>query len=72
MRDRKSDKHRKIHPAPPGHDVHHKDGHKDNNDPMNLNDKPHAAHSKETAGEGKVLRRLKRALTMPARKERLY
>jgi hypothetical protein len=71
MRDRKSDKHRKIHPAPPGHDVHHKDGNKDNNDPMNLEDMPHAQHSKRTAGE-RHLRKLQRALNMPARKEKLY
>ena len=71
MRDRKSDAHRKVHPAPPGHDVHHKDGNKENNDPMNLEDKPHAEHSKQT-GREHHLRKLQRALSMPARKERLY
>jgi len=72
MRDRKSDKHRKVHPAPPGHDVHHKDDNKENNDPMNLEDKPHAEHSKQTARERGTLKRLRRALSMPARKEKLY
>lgn len=71
MRDRKSDNHRKVHPAPPGNDVHHKDGNKDNNDPMNLDDKPHAEHSKQTVKE-RGLRKLQHALTMPARKEKLY
>lgn len=71
MRDRKSDQHRVIHPAPPGNDVHHKDGNKDNMDPMNLEDKPHAAHSAQTQKE-KGLRKLQRALSMPARKEKLY
>ena len=72
MRDRKNDNHRKVHPAPPGHDVHHADGNKDNNDPMNLSDMPHAAHSKVTARTPATLRKLQRALSMPARKEKLY
>jgi hypothetical protein len=72
MRDRKSDAHRTVHPAPPGHDVHHKDDNKENNDPMNLVHLPHAAHSKITGHEKGTLKRLRRALSMPARKERLY
>jgi hypothetical protein len=72
MRDRKSDAHRKIANARPGEDVHHTDSNKENNAPGNLEKLSHSAHSKKTAGEPRVLRRLKRALTMPARKERLY
>ena len=72
MRDRKSDTHRKVANAQPGEDVHHVDGNKDNNAPINLEKKSHRAHSKQTASEPRVIRRLKRALTMPARKEKLY
>jgi len=72
MRDRKSDRHRKVANARPGEDVHHVDGNKDNNDPINLEKMSHAAHSKRTANEPSSVRRLKRALTMPARKEKLY
>ena len=72
MRDRKSDKHRKIANARPGEDVHHIDGNKENNAQGNLEKKSHSAHSKQTAGEAPRLRALKRTLTMPARKEKLY
>ena len=72
MRDRKSDIHRKVANAQPGEDVHHKDGNKDNNAPINLEKMPHAAHSRLTAREPRVVRHLKRALAMPARKEKLY
>lgn len=72
MRDRKSDTHRKIANARPGENVHHKDGNKENNAPGNLEKMSHSAHSRVTASEPRVLRRLKRALTMPARKEKLY
>jgi hypothetical protein len=72
MRDRKSDQHRKVSHAQPGEDVHHKDGNKENNDPMNLEKMSHRSHSRTTAREGKHVRALKRSLTMIARKEKLY
>ena len=72
MRDRKSDAHRKVANARPGEDIHHKDGNKDNNAPGNLERLSHSSHSRTTASEKPHVRRLKRALNMPARKEKLY
>lgn len=72
MRDRKSDQHRKIANARPGEVVHHKDDNKDNNAPGNLEKMSDRQHNKHTASQTKHLRRLKKALNMPARKEKLY
>lgn len=72
MRDRKSDAHRKIANAGPNEVVHHKDDNKDNNAPGNLEKMTARQHNKHTASQSKHLRRLKAALNMPAKKEKLY
>lgn len=73
MRDRKSDIHRTIAGAKRGEVVHHRDDNKENNAPGNL-DKSMSAreHNKHTASQSTHLRKLKAALNMPARKEKLY
>ena len=76
-RDRKSETHRRVaekeagRKLQPSEDVHHKDGNKANNMPGNLEPKPHGAHSTET-GKTKSVNRLRKALTMHERGEKLY
>ena len=77
MRDRKSDTHRRVaekeagRKLPSSSDVHHKDGNKANNVPGNLEVKSHSDHAKET-GKTKTLNKLRKALTMHERGEKLY
>lgn len=77
MRDRKSDSHRKTKEKEAGRklssstDVHHKDGNKANQTPGNLEDMPHGKHSAET-NKTRGLNKLRKALTMQERGERLY
>ncbi len=71
MRDRKSDAHMKK-PVARGNIRHHKDENKENNDPMNLEEKTRGEHSRDHNRTPSVLRRLRKALAMPAKKERLY
>lgn len=71
MRDRKSDAHMKVVPAGPGMVRHHQDENKENNTKGNLTVEPRGVHTSrhnKTRGLG----RLRKALSMPARKERLY
>ena len=71
MRDRKSDAHMKVVPAGPGMVRHHKDEDKTNNAAANLEVEPrgkHTADHNRTRGLG----RLRKALTMHKRGERLY
>lgn len=79
MRDRKSDAHRTIAERGAGRklasseDVHHKDEDKDNNAPANLEPMPHGKHSSETnRSRHTSLHKLRKALTMQKRGERLY
>lgn len=77
MRDRPDDQHRAIasrkmgRPLRTGEDVSHNDDNKANNDPSNLTVMAHGEHSRHTATTGS-LRRLRKALTMHHRKEKLY
>ena len=77
MRDRKSDSHRTIatraagRKLAPGEDVHHKDGNKANNTPANLEPLPHGKHAAET-NRTRGLNKLRKALTMHDRGEKLY
>lgn len=71
MRDRKSDAHMKVVPAGPGKVRHHRDEDKTNNTPANLEviDRgAHTVHHNKTRGLGK----LRKALTMHKRGERIY
>lgn len=79
MRDRPRDTHRTVaarqlgRPIKPGHDVDHRNENKADNSPANLQELPHATHSKLTQSSGrKSLRKLTKALTMPTRKEKMY
>lgn len=77
MRDRPNDQHRKVaakklgRPLHKGEDVSHNDDNKANNDPSNLTVMSHSAHSRHTATTGS-LRKLRKALTMHHRGEKLY
>ncbi len=77
MRDRPSSTHRNVASKasggtiPRGTDVHHKDDNKANNAPGNLEQMSHSAHSSHT-GKTRGLRKLRHALTMHERKEKLY
>jgi hypothetical protein len=77
VRDRKSDTHRKVaekeagRKLPSSSDVHHKDGNKANNMPGNLEAKPKGEHSAET-NKTRGLNKLRKALTMHERGEKLY
>ena len=77
MRDRPSDTHRRVAAKtaggalPKGVDVHHKDDNKANNAGANLEVMPHGAHSSHTS-KSAGLRKLRHALSMEARKEKLY
>lgn len=71
MRDRKSDAHTAVIPVAPGGVRHHAnedkaDNRKENLEPMTRAE--HTAHHNRTRSLGK----LRKALSMPARKERLY
>jgi hypothetical protein len=71
MRDRKSDAHMKVVSAGPGMVRHHKDEDKTNNTKENLAVEPRGTHTAEhnrTRGLG----RLRKALTMHKRGEKLY
>lgn len=70
-RDRKSDAHTKVVPAGPGMVRHHTDENKQNNDPANLEVLDRGAH---TAAHNKArgLSKLRKALTMHTRGEKLY
>jgi HNH endonuclease len=72
MRDRKSDAHMKVLKVAPGNIRHHKDENKENNAPSNLEEKTRSQHSKDHARTPSSLKRLRKALSMPARKEKLY
>ena len=71
MRDRKSDAHMKI-PVQPGNVRHHKDENKDNNAPANLEEKSRSQHTRDHNRTPSVVKKLQKALNMPARKEKLY
>lgn len=77
MRDRPNDQHRAIasrkmrRPLRKDEDVSHNDDDKSNNSPANLTVMKHGAHSHHTATTGS-LRKLRKALTMHHRKEKLY
>lgn len=77
MRDRPNDQHRKVaerklgRPLQKGEDVSHTDDNKANNDPMNLTVMTHGEHSHHTGRTGS-LRKLRKALTMHHRGERVY
>lgn len=78
MRDRPNDIHRRSaerktgRRLKPTEDVHHNDGNKANNDASNLTVMDHGSHSRVTATTPKSLRKLRTALTMHERKEKLY
>lgn len=77
MRDRLNDQHRKVaerklgRPLRKDEDVSHGDDNKANNDPSNLTVMKHGEHSHHTATTGS-LRKLRKALTMHHRGEKLY
>ena len=71
MRDRKSDKHTKVLNVQPSEIRHHADEDKSNNSPENLKAMSRADHTRlhnRTRGLGK----LRKALTMQKRGEKLY
>ena len=80
MRDRKSDTthrdalSRKLgRPLAPGELADHRDGDKDNNAPANLEVTTRSAHSKRHADPAvKTQMKIKRALTMVRRGEKIY
>ncbi len=72
MRDRKSDAHMRALHVAPGNVRHHKDENKENNSPDNLEEKTRSQHSKDHARTPSVLKKLRKSLSMTARKERLY
>jgi hypothetical protein len=79
MRDRKSDSHRTVaaraagRKLQPGEDVHHKDGNKANNATENLEPMEHGTHSAHTNRTRHTpLAKLRKALTMHQRGEKLY
>jgi hypothetical protein len=76
MRDRPNDNHRNAVPGgPPGKGkiVHHKDENKENNASGNLASEDRGAHTAHhKSGAGRRLTKLKRALTMEARREKIY
>lgn len=71
MRDRKSDAHMKVLKVGPGQVRHHKDENKDNNAPSNLEPKDRGKHTAEH-NKQRPLSRLRKALTMHQRGEKLY
>lgn len=79
MRDRKTDAHRKAaerklgRRLKPGEDVHHKDENKANNAEDNLEPLSHGAHAAVTnRSRATGLHKLRKALTMHERGEKLY
>lgn len=71
MRDRKSDAHMKVVPAGPGMIRHHKDEDKENNAPGNLEVEPRGKHTADH-NRARGLSKLRKALTMQKRGEKLY
>lgn len=71
MRDRKSDVHTKVLTVKPNEVRHHKDENKANNSPGNLEAKDRGAHTAEH-NKTRGLGRLRKALTMHTRGEKLY
>lgn len=71
MRDRKSDAHTKVLKVAPNEVRHHKDENKENNAPDNLEPKDRGAHTAEH-NRARGLSRLRKALTMQKRGEKLY
>lgn len=71
MRDRKNDNHMKVVPAGPGKVRHHKDENKENNAPENLQVEDRGKHTSDH-NKNRGLSRLRKSLSMPARKEKLY
>ena len=71
MRDRKSDKHMTVVPAGPGMIRHHKNEIKEDNSPDNLGVMARGAHT-TLHNKTRELGKLRKALSMPQRKERLY
>lgn len=71
MRDRKSDAHMKVVKAGPGMVRHHQDENKENNAPENLTVETRSAHTTRH-NRTRSLGKLRKALTMVGRKEKLY
>ncbi len=71
MRDRKSDAHMKVVPAGPGMVRHHKDENKENNAKENLEVEPRGKHTARH-NRTRPLGKLRKALSMPDRGEKLY
>jgi hypothetical protein len=71
MRDRPTDAHTKALAVKAGEIRHHLDEDKSNNAPANLTPMSRSAHT-TLHNKTRVLGRLRKALSMPARKEKLY
>ena len=71
MRDRKSDAHVKVIPAGPGMIRHHGNEDKSDNSPSNLTAMTRGAHT-TLHNKTRELGKLRKALTMANRKEKLY
>lgn len=71
MRDRTSDAHMKVVPAGPGMVRHHNDENKANNAKENLTVETRSAHTTRH-NKTRSLGKLRKALTMHERKEKLY
>jgi hypothetical protein len=71
MRDRKSDAHTKVLTVKPNEIRHHRDEDKSNNTPENLTPMTRGAHTR-LHNQTRKLGRLRKALTMQKRGEKLY
>lgn len=71
MRDRPSDAHTKVKAAGPGEILHHKDEDKTNNASSNLEVKDRGEHTADH-NRARKLSKLRKALTMHQRGEKLY
>jgi len=71
LRDRKSDAHMKVVDAGPGMVRHHDDEDKTNNDKTNLTVETRSAHTTRH-NKTRSLGKLRKALSMPKRGEKLY
>ena len=71
MRDRKSDAHTRVVTAGPGMIRHHKDEIKEHNTADNLDVMSRGAHT-TLHNKTRELGKLRKALSMPQRKEKLY
>jgi len=71
VRDRKSDAHAKVLDVAPGEVRHHKDEDKSNNAPDNLEAKDRGDHTADH-NRTRTLGKLRKALTMHKRGEKLY